>query len=268
MDGLITEIQKIPPITRFLCGSSLAVTLSVLTHVVSPHAVFFTKDLVFQKLQIWRLWTSFFLGSGGINYIFELAMLYRTSNELESGPFHRRSADLGWQLLFASGAIIALTTPLKSFFFSRPLLICLTYISASLAPPGAQSSLMGLITYPAKYTPYMMIGFDLLMGGPSAAAQGVVGALVGHLWWWGIWGSGEGAGGRGVLEEMGRAPGWLKGLVGESDQAAGGGVQVIPPRRPLGGNSTGGAGGSTTTTSERNRGSGYNWGSGQRLGTE
>ena len=145
---------------------------------------------------------------------------------------------------------------------------------------------------PARYTPYMMIGLDLLMGGTSAAAQGVVGALVGHLWWWGVWGSGDagaGADARGVLEEVSRAPGWLRGLIGEGEGAGGaagggrdagrgggggvrvgGGVQVIPPRRPLGGGSTSG---SSTATSTRGGGgggssSGYNWGSGQRLGTE
>ncbi|TFK70103.1 DER1-domain-containing protein [Pluteus cervinus] len=265
MDGLIAEIRKTPPITKFLCGSSLVVTLSVLTGVASPYSVFFTRDMVFEKFEIWRLWTSFFLGSGGINYVFELGMLYQASNVLEYSVFYRRSADFAWQLLFACGSIISLTRPLKSSFFSRPLLICLTYISASLAPPGAQSNLMGSITYPAKNMPYLMLGLDLLMGGTSAAAESVVGALVGHLWWWGVWGSGEDAGGRGYLDEMGRAPGWFKGLIGEREGrdalqlARERGARQDPLQSPLSG--------TATTSIARGSGSGYNWGSGRRLGS-
>lgn len=108
-----------------------------------------------------------------------------------------------------------------------------------------------------------MIGMDLLMGGPGAAAQAVAGAAVGHFWWWGIWGGAVGARG-GVLETYGRSPHWMRRLVGEpyvppaagaaSNAGSGGGVQVIPPRRPVG------APESSSTTR------GYNWGSGQRLG--
>lgn len=128
---------------------------------------------------------------------------------------------------------------------------------------------MGLVTFPVKYLPYVMVGLDLLMGGPGAAAQAVAGAAVGHFWWWSIWGGAVGARG-GVLETFGRAPRWMRRLVGEasvppasggpgagagSNAGTAGGVQVIPPRQLAGA-----SGGSSTTR-------GYNWGSGQRLGT-
>ena len=106
---------------------------------------------------------------------------------------------------------------------------------------------MGLLTLPVKYLPYIMIGMDFLMGGPSAAAQGIAGAIVGHFWWWTMWAPGE-RGRRPVLEWLGRAPGWLQSLIGEGNgPRGGGGVQVIPPRRPVAG--------------------GYNWGAGRRLGS-
>ena len=105
-----------------------------------------------------------------------------------------------------------------------------------------------------------MVGMDLLMGGPAAAAVGVVGLVVGHGWWWGIYG---GAGGRGWLERWGKAPAWVRNFVdgpsGVGSAGAGGagpgpigGVHVVAPRARTG------AGSSTTT--------GYQWGSGQRLG--
>jgi len=263
MDQFIAEIKKIPPVTRFVCGSSLGVTLSVLVNAVAPYSVLFTKDLVLKKFQLWRLYTAFFLGGGGLNYIFEFIMLYRTINDLETRSYFLRSADLAWQLIWACGAIILATLPLRTYIFTRPLLVCLIYIYSALAPPGSMTSIMGLITVPVQYYPYIMIAFDLLMAGPQAAGQSVAGAVVGHAWWWTVWG-GE-LGSQGLLGNYARAPQWLCDLFGQTGQAgpppaAGGtaaglaraGVQVTAPRQAApAGNPTG-----------------HMWGSGRRLGTD
>ena len=138
------------------------------------------------------------------------------------------------------------------------------YLSSNLAPPGALTSVMGLITVPIKYFPYVLIALDFLMAGPTLAAQSVAGAVVGHLWWWSVWGGRLGS--QGIWGAYASAPEWLRNFFGErhSDQppaAAGGtaaglargGIHVTAPRRPAA------PGGSSTTT-------GYAWGSGQRLG--
>ena len=80
------------------------------------------------------------------------------------------------------------------------------------------------------------------------------GAVVGHLWWWVIYGED----GRGLpgIREFGRAPSWVRSLVGEGTgpAVAGTGVQVVPPRQQPGSSA---------------RPLGYNWGGGgQRLGTD
>jgi Derlin-2/3 len=97
-------------------------------------------------------------------------------------------------------------------------------------------------------------GIDLIMGGPEAAAVSVTGAVVGHLWWWVIFGED----GRGLpgLREFGSAPSWVRALVreGAGPNLEGTGVHVTQPQQPRGPSS------STT---------GYNWGgTGQRLGSE
>jgi len=76
--GFWNEIRKIPPVTRFLCGSSLAVSLPVMLHLLSPYKVIFVRAFVTQKFevcfhaqrecllsdgaQLWRIWSSFFFG--------------------------------------------------------------------------------------------------------------------------------------------------------------------------------------------------------------
>ncbi|KAF5389740.1 hypothetical protein D9757_005993 [Collybiopsis confluens] len=258
MDGFVVEIKKIPPVTRFLCISLISVSVPVMMQLVSPYKIVYFWGAVAGKFEIWRLWSSFFLGSGGINFIFEMVMLYRTSNELEEGPFARKSSDYACQLFIASGAIIITSIPLNSMLFLRPFLLCLVYLSSNLAPPGAQTSLYGLLTIPVRYFPFALLGMDLLMGGPAAAAQAVPGAIVGHLWWMGVFGTEIGGRG-GVLTEWGIAPRWLKNWFGETGSPsagrtmnAGGGVNVIPPRAREPENAN-------TTFAHR-------WGSGNRLG--
>ncbi|KAF8906791.1 hypothetical protein CPB84DRAFT_1769657 [Gymnopilus junonius] len=85
-----------------------------------------------------------------------------------------------------------------------------------------------------------MIGLDLLMAGPQVAAQSVAGAVV-EL------------GSQGLLGAYSRAPQWMRNLVGGT--AAGlarAGIHVQAPRQAP----------QPATTS------GYNWGSGRRLGSD
>ncbi|KAG5719108.1 Derlin-1.2, partial [Termitomyces sp. T112] len=177
MDGIVAEIRKIPPVTRFLCVSTLAVTFPERMNLVSAYKLIYTFNFVFKKLQVWRLYTSFFIAGSGIQVIFDLVMLYRNGEQLETGPYSRRSADLAYQLFFACGLIIVVTVPIDGMSFFHPLLVCLTYLSSSLAPPGAQTSLMGIVTIPVKYLPYVIIVMDIFMGGPRYAAQAVAGAV-------------------------------------------------------------------------------------------
>lgn len=155
--------------------------------------------------------------------------------------------------------------PLGTLVHSRAFLVCLVYLSSRLAPMGTQTSLFGLVTIPVTYYPYVLIAFDLIMSGHKAAASSVTGAVVGHLWWWGVWDTRE-------IERFAVAPSWLKSLISYSDASGtrGGaganfandsGVRVTAPRRPL-----------ATTSGQPAEGApaakpaGHIWGSGNRLG--
>ncbi|KAG1779468.1 hypothetical protein EV702DRAFT_1088487 [Suillus placidus] len=224
MAEILTEIRKIPPVTRFLVISSLGITVSAIMKLVSP-------------------WKLVFLSQGVIK------------------NFERRSSDYAWQLFLVSLALVGVNRPIQSYLHTRALLHTLTYLMCSLSPPGALTSIMGLITVPIAYFPYALLGMDLLMGGTSAAAQGVSGMLIGHAWWWLVWGSGIGSGGveQGMYAGWGRAPPWLKRWYGERDDygRAGsrrGAVQAFAPRQRA------------EEAAASGRVTGYSWGSGRRLG--
>ena len=50
--SFMDEIRKIPPVTRFLCGSSLAVSVPVMLQMLSPYRVVFVKELVMNRLEV------------------------------------------------------------------------------------------------------------------------------------------------------------------------------------------------------------------------
>lgn len=267
MDQFVAELKKIPPVTRFVTLSTVGLTVPVLLNMVSPYGLLWVTPLVVKKFQLWRLYTSFFLGTPGMPFIFELVTLYRMSDQLESGPFASRSADYAWQMSLAAATILLATRPINSYTFLHPLLACLSYVGAKLAPAGAQTSLMGIVSVPIAYWPYVMVGMDLLTGGPRAAAESVAGLIVGHCWWWGMMGGGE-LGNPGRLSTYGQAPSWLVSWFGErrrrgSDAgiraASGGeadtlrasGIEVVPPRAMREAASSGG----------------HSWGQGRKLGS-
>lgn len=90
------EIRKIPPVTRTLVLSVAAVTLPVLLTVLSPYYIIWLPRNIFsRKLELWRVYTSFFFGGGGIPFIFDTFLLFRNSNDLEERHFMGRTAEYG-----------------------------------------------------------------------------------------------------------------------------------------------------------------------------
>jgi hypothetical protein len=49
---IVAELKKIPPVTRFLCASSLAVTGATIASVISLYSVIFAKELVLKKFEV------------------------------------------------------------------------------------------------------------------------------------------------------------------------------------------------------------------------
>lgn len=52
MADILTEIRKIPPVTRFLVGSSLGVTFSAIMNLISPYYLVFISEAVVNKWEV------------------------------------------------------------------------------------------------------------------------------------------------------------------------------------------------------------------------
>jgi len=260
--SLMDEIRKIPPVTRFLLGSSLGITLPLLGGLISPYPIFFDWRRVRDRFEIWRAFTSFFFAGSGMSLIFDIAMLYRNSTALEEGHYSRRSADYAYHLILSAASIIVLNIPLKSPVHFRQLLISIT-TTASLLNPDGQASLFGLFSFPQKYFPLALLAMDFVQGGPGAAAQAVTGIITGYALGLVEWRETPGSPPPGSGRLVGRAPNFLRNLVGDQTTnpipPVAGAVHVQAPR----GRSLNDGGRSTTSTTTT---TGYRWGTGRRLG--
>jgi len=281
------EIRKIPPVTRFLCITTLVITVSTLLEVVPVYRIVYVKHLVFQRREYWRLLSNFFYGGKGFAFLINMLMLYRNSNSLEETQYNRRSYDYGWQLLLSSIAIFLLNIPFASMVHHHQLLICLTYISCAMAPEE-MTSLWGLISMRQKFFPYALIALDLLDGGGLlSVARSFTGILVGHAWFTFehaperrqarlLAASGQTTGRRNqggfeiiytIWDRVSKAPGWFKRFIvgsgaNEEQQSTQTdrrpfGAAAAPRGRTLGDN---GPKPQIATTT------GHDWGRGSRLG--
>lgn len=52
MAEILTEIRKIPPVTRFLVASSLGITLPAILHLVSPWRLVFVSQAVIKDFEV------------------------------------------------------------------------------------------------------------------------------------------------------------------------------------------------------------------------
>ena len=81
--SFVDEIMKIPPVTRFLCGSLLGVSLPMMLRIVSPYRFLFVRELVTHKYEV---------------SIGDSDMFRRLTREHRSGECSRASSSEVWLL--------------------------------------------------------------------------------------------------------------------------------------------------------------------------
>ena len=99
LDELRTWYSNIPPITRALFTTYLAMAIGVQFGLVDPHFVALIPQMVLKKFQVWRLVTNLFVSGLNMGFLFNLYFLYNNAIGLERGYFANRKADFIWFLL-------------------------------------------------------------------------------------------------------------------------------------------------------------------------
>lgn len=174
-DEISAFVEKIPPLTRYICITTFVLSLSVQFQLVSPlQLVLDVKQLL--KFQFWRLFTSMCLSSG-FALLMHLYFINSWLTSLESQTFRGRKGDCFMMLMFIMISLsvigIAMGLPVLTNSFS----MAIVYIWASQNPAQIVQFMFGL-TFKAALLPWVILGFDVLQGG--SPIPGIVGIIVGY----------------------------------------------------------------------------------------
>ncbi|MBW0480302.1 hypothetical protein O181_020017 [Austropuccinia psidii MF-1] len=180
MSEILSEIRKIPIVTRTLIGLTLGVTGPVALGMLNPYYVLYSSRHVLKKLELWRIITSFFFAGSGLQLLFDLFLLYRNSMALETEAFAGRSADYAWTIICFMGAIFGTNYPLRSVIFWGPFMSGLGFMWSQINP-DAMVSLFGLPPFKAAYFPFAMLVLDFARGGMPLATQSFSGVVAGYI---------------------------------------------------------------------------------------
>jgi Derlin-2/3 len=190
MEGGIHALSwylDIPVVSRCYLTGAVLTTLLCFLEIVSPLTLYYNYDLVVNKGQYWRLFSSFmFFGSFNLDFLFHLYFVVRYCRLLEEGSFRGKTADLLYMLLF--GAFVTLLFPSffplfsKIKFLGHPLAFMMVYLWArGPEQRNVRMSLLGLFPFNAPYLPWVLLLFSLFLRNPIESD--VLGIIVGHIYY-------------------------------------------------------------------------------------
>ncbi|XP_078523940.1 derlin-2-like [Lissotriton helveticus] len=179
--GFAQEYMQIPAVTRAYTTACLLTTAAVQLEFITPFQLYFNPDLIFRKLQIWRLITNFlFFGPLGFSFLFNMIFLYRYCRMLEEGSFRGRTADFVFMFLFGGFLMTLFGLFASLFFLGQAFTIMLVYVW-SRRNPYIRMNFFGLLNFQAPFLPWVLMGFSLLLG--NSILIDLIGIAVGHIYY-------------------------------------------------------------------------------------
>ncbi|KAJ3365237.1 Derlin 1 [Allomyces javanicus] len=247
-------IWGLPPLTRALFVSTVAVSLAANFALVDPYHLLLVWPLVLKKYQVWRLLSCFFVGKLGFNWAMNLYFLYQHSLSLERGRYNGRTADYAFLVAFVMVCSLIAGWFFEFVVLSEPLMMALLYLWAQANGAQPVQFMFGM-TFTAQYLPWVLAGWDLLMTGAFPLVK-LCGIVIGHAFYYLDELYPAAHNGRRLISTPGFFYRMFPAGAGFTASATGG-YAVHAPRAPFGRPEVQQAAGS---------GLRYRWGSGQRLG--
>lgn len=175
--------RSLPLITKIYFTTAVATTCLTSFGVLSPQLLYLNFELVFKKFQIWRLLTCFiFFGPFGMPFVFNIFILVRHFNMLESEYFNRGSAgtaDLVFMCLFGMTIMIVVAYFYEGLVFIGSALVFMTIYVWSRKDPHRPVNFWGF-SFDAWHFPFVLLVVGLIMN--SNIVLDILGIAVGHLY--------------------------------------------------------------------------------------
>ncbi|XP_073834566.1 derlin 2 [Musca autumnalis] len=173
--------MEIPPVTRFYTTACVMTTLAVHLNLVSPLQLYYNPILILNKLQIWRLATTFlFFGSVGISFFFNMVFTYRYCRMLEEGSFRGRSSDFVMMFLFGAALMTFFGLFVNLLFLGQAFTLMLVYVW-SRRNPFVRMNFFGVMNFQAPYLPWVLLCCSMILG--NTIWVDIIGMGVGHIYY-------------------------------------------------------------------------------------
>ena len=171
----------IPIVTRFLFVSSFVVSLAGVYGAVAKSRLVLIWPLVIHKFELWRIVTNFFFHNVGFPFLMLMMFLYNQSKALESTEYEGRTSDYLFFILFNMSLLLPISYVMKWAVLGRSLVMSIIYMWSRKFPEVQMSFYFG-IKFQGKYLPWVLCGFELLLGGvPMAYFAGI---LTAHIFYY------------------------------------------------------------------------------------
>ena len=183
MSDIEAWYKSLPSLTRYYLTGAVGLTTLTSLQVVSPYALYFDLSLIFTKLEIWRLLTTFlYFGNFSFNFLIAMVILVRFCKSLEVHPKYENDfASLIYCVGFLAVSIVLLSFLHKVFFMGPSLLFGMLYVWSKYEPQ-TQVPFWGGFVVKGYQLPFVLMGLRLLMG--SDLMDDVVGLAAGQAYFW------------------------------------------------------------------------------------
>ncbi|EFJ23511.1 hypothetical protein SELMODRAFT_266761 [Selaginella moellendorffii] len=173
--------HSLPPIIKFYGTTCLLLTTVERLGLVSGMLLYFSPELAFKKLQLWRAVTNFFfLGTFSMNFAIQLIMLARYGVQLERSFVS--TGQFVWMMVVSALTLLGIATvfPSLNFWFMGSVLVFMLVYLWSREFPNASVSMLGLVTIQGFYVPWAMLFINTMFGG--SFLHDLLGIVMGHLY--------------------------------------------------------------------------------------
>ncbi|KAF9575952.1 hypothetical protein EC968_000914 [Mortierella alpina] len=179
---LLAAYKSIPLVTRTVLTATIVLTLGVAMGFVPHRLLFLDWSAIIFKFHIHRLFTPFFVTGLGFNMLFDLYFLFTYGSQLETSTFGGRSADFAWFLLFTS-----ITSAIGAYYMGfmylfQSMLVAVIYLWSQSNAERIVSFMFG-VQFKARYFPWVLIGYNFVVGGARIPWDMIIGAASAHLYY-------------------------------------------------------------------------------------
>jgi len=184
-ESFFTKVKEwytgIPLVTRTVMTLSFVIPILLEFGLVSKATFLFIGPAIYEKLQVWRLFTHFFFNKLSFGFLMNLVFQYQALSTLETQQFSGRTADFVWFFVFGT-LVLDLIAQVMGFYVLPGAFMFYIIYYWSQTNRNSNVSFMFGFQFKAIYFPFVLILFGVLTGGGLDLTQ-LMGIAVGHLYY-------------------------------------------------------------------------------------